>query len=34
VGSRARERVVKHWSVERLARRHIEIYEELLREAR
>jgi glycosyltransferase involved in cell wall biosynthesis len=33
-GERARERVVASWSVERLARRHIEIYETLLREKR
>jgi glycosyltransferase involved in cell wall biosynthesis len=33
-GEKARERVIRHWSLERLARRHIEIYGELLREAR
>jgi glycosyltransferase involved in cell wall biosynthesis len=33
-GRAARERVVANWSVERLARRHIEIYETLLREKR
>ena len=33
-GRRARERVVKHWSLERLARRHAEIYSELLRGTR
>jgi hypothetical protein len=32
-GRRARARVVAHWSVERLARRHQEIYRTLLREA-
>jgi glycosyltransferase involved in cell wall biosynthesis len=32
VGRRARERVVRSWSVARLARRHEEIYETLLRE--
>ena len=31
-GVRARERVVKSWSNERLARRHIEIYQTLLKE--
>jgi glycosyltransferase involved in cell wall biosynthesis len=31
-GERARERVVKSWSNERLARRHIEIYQTLLKE--
>lgn len=30
LGARARERVVQHWSLERLARRHVEIYQELL----
>jgi glycosyltransferase involved in cell wall biosynthesis len=30
VGRRARERVVASWSLERLARRHLEIYEQLL----
>ncbi len=30
MGRRARERVVAHWSNERLARRHLEIYEGLL----
>jgi glycosyltransferase involved in cell wall biosynthesis len=34
VGRTARARVVASWSVERLARRHIEIYETLLREKR
>jgi glycosyltransferase involved in cell wall biosynthesis len=29
-----RQRVVESWSVERLARRHVEIYETLLREIR
>jgi glycosyltransferase involved in cell wall biosynthesis len=29
---RARERVVRSWSLERLARRHVEIYRELLDE--
>jgi glycosyltransferase involved in cell wall biosynthesis len=33
-GTRARERVVASWSVARLARRHEEIYEQLLREKR
>jgi glycosyltransferase involved in cell wall biosynthesis len=33
-GERARERVVTRWSVARLARRHEEIYEQLLREKR
>lgn len=33
-GLRARERVVQSWSVVRLARRHQEIYETLLRERR
>jgi glycosyltransferase involved in cell wall biosynthesis len=33
-GRTARARVVANWSVERLARRHIEIYETLLREKR
>ena len=33
-GLRGRERVVAHWSLERLARRHQEIYKELLREVR
>jgi len=33
-GRRARERVVRNWSVARLARRHVEIYETLLRENR
>jgi glycosyltransferase involved in cell wall biosynthesis len=32
LGERARQRVVDSWSVERLVRRHIEIYETLLRE--
>jgi glycosyltransferase involved in cell wall biosynthesis len=32
LGRRARQRVVARWSVERLARRHEEIYETLLRE--
>jgi glycosyltransferase involved in cell wall biosynthesis len=31
-GARARQRVVTSWSNERLARRHIEIYETLLNE--
>jgi glycosyltransferase involved in cell wall biosynthesis len=34
LGRRARERVVAQWSVARLARRHVEIYEKLLREKR
>lgn len=34
VGRRARQRVVQSWSVARLARRHEEIYETLLRERR
>jgi glycosyltransferase involved in cell wall biosynthesis len=34
VGAHARARVVAHWSVERLARRHLEIYHTLLRERR
>lgn len=34
VGRRARERVVKQWSVRRLAQRHVEIYSTLLREKR
>jgi glycosyltransferase involved in cell wall biosynthesis len=34
LGRTARYRVVEHWSVERLARRHVEIYETLLREKR
>lgn len=34
MGARARERVVRNWSLERLARRHIEIYETLLAERR
>ena len=34
VGARARERVVTSWSNERLARRHIEIYQTLLNEKR
>jgi len=34
VGARARERVVTSWSVARLARRHLEIYETLLSERR
>jgi glycosyltransferase involved in cell wall biosynthesis len=33
-GRTARERVVQSWSVARLARRHVEIYEKLLREKR
>ena len=33
-GARGRERVVARWSNDRLARRHVEIYEELLNEAR
>lgn len=33
-GAAARDRVVKHWSSERLARRHVEIYQALLRGAR
>ena len=33
-GLRGRERVVEHWSLERLARRHQEIYSELVREVR
>jgi glycosyltransferase involved in cell wall biosynthesis len=33
-GARGRERVVARWSNDRLARRHIEIYQELLNEAR
>lgn len=33
-GGLARERVVQHWSVARLARRHLEIYETLVREKR
>jgi glycosyltransferase involved in cell wall biosynthesis len=33
-GQRARQRVVESWSVARLARRHEEIYEQLLRETR
>lgn len=33
-GLRGRERVVAHWSLERLARRHREIYTQLLREVR
>ena len=33
-GERARARVVEHWSSERLARRHVEIYEELIDGAR
>lgn len=32
VGARARQRVMTHWSLERLARRHQEIYRQLLRE--
>lgn len=32
LGAHARERVVRSWSSERLARRHVEIYETLLRE--
>jgi glycosyltransferase involved in cell wall biosynthesis len=31
-GKRARERVVASWSLERLARRHVEIYQTLLSE--
>lgn len=31
-GQRARERVVAHWSNQRLAQRHVEIYEALLKE--
>jgi glycosyltransferase involved in cell wall biosynthesis len=34
LGRTARERVVASWSVERLARRHLEIYDKLLRETR
>jgi glycosyltransferase involved in cell wall biosynthesis len=34
LGERARQRVVGQWSVARLARRHVEIYETLLREKR
>lgn len=34
VGRRARERVVKQWSVRRLAQRHVEIYSTLLKEKR
>jgi glycosyltransferase involved in cell wall biosynthesis len=34
IGARARERVVNSWSNERLARRHIEIYQTLLNEKR
>jgi hypothetical protein len=34
LGLTARERVVSRWSVERLAVRHEEIYETLLRENR
>jgi glycosyltransferase involved in cell wall biosynthesis len=34
VGRQARQRVVQSWSVARLARRHVEIYETLLRERR
>jgi glycosyltransferase involved in cell wall biosynthesis len=34
VGERARRRVVERWSLERLARRHVEIYETLLNESR
>lgn len=34
LGRTARSRVVQNWSVERLARRHVEIYETLLREKR
>lgn len=34
LGANGRERVVRHWSVARLARRHVEIYETLVREAR
>ncbi|CAN5845327.1 glycosyltransferase family 4 protein [soil metagenome] len=34
IGRVARERVVANWSVARLARRHLEIYETLLREKR
>jgi glycosyltransferase involved in cell wall biosynthesis len=33
-GRTARQRVVSSWSVARLARRHVEIYETLLREKR
>lgn len=33
-GKRARDRVVNHWSLERLARRHQEIYRQLLQEKR
>jgi glycosyltransferase involved in cell wall biosynthesis len=33
-GRRARARVVESWSVERLARRHEQIYEQLLKERR
>lgn len=32
MGERARKRVVKRWSLERLAKRHVEIYEALLAE--
>ena len=34
LGERARERVVRRWSLERLARRHQEIYRTLLNESR
>jgi glycosyltransferase involved in cell wall biosynthesis len=34
LGTAARARVVAHWSVHRLAKRHEEIYETLLREKR
>jgi len=34
LGRRARERVVQHWSLDRLARRHVEIYETLLARGR
>ncbi len=34
MGARARERVVRQWSLERLAKRHVEIYETLLAERR
>jgi glycosyltransferase involved in cell wall biosynthesis len=33
-GKRARARVVEHWSLERLARRHLDIYQELLEKKR
>jgi glycogen(starch) synthase len=34
VGKRARARVQEHWSLTRLAKRHVEIYETLLHESR